>query len=89
LRESAPRRTGFTAAHGLRADSDDVFLKSQTTFEREGGSFSATLKTAGAQSITVAVTFTGLVLRKKGNQKITIDDTLNSALTATLTENIY
>ena len=33
-------------------------------------------------------TFTGLILRKKGNQKITIADTLNSSLTATVAENI-
>jgi ELWxxDGT repeat protein len=33
-------------------------------------------------------TFTGLILRKKGNQKITITDTLNSALTASVSENV-
>jgi hypothetical protein len=33
-------------------------------------------------------TFTGLVLRKKGNQKITIADTLNSSLTASVIENV-
>jgi hypothetical protein len=33
-------------------------------------------------------TFTGLVLRKKGNQKITITDTHNSALTGSVTEDV-
>jgi hypothetical protein len=33
-------------------------------------------------------TFTGLVLRKKGTQKITITDTLNSSLTASVTEKV-
>jgi hypothetical protein len=33
-------------------------------------------------------TFTGLVLRKKGSQKITITDTLNSSLTGSVTENV-
>ena len=33
-------------------------------------------------------TFTGLMLRKKGKQTITIIDTLNSALTAMLVENV-
>jgi hypothetical protein len=33
-------------------------------------------------------TFTGLVLRKTGKQKITITDTLQSALTAGVTENV-
>src|SRR5262249_46400072 len=33
-------------------------------------------------------TFTGLILRKRGNQKITITDTLNSLLTASLVENV-
>jgi hypothetical protein len=33
-------------------------------------------------------TFTGLVLRKQGNQKITITDTLNSSLTASVIENV-
>jgi len=33
-------------------------------------------------------TFTGLVLRKKGNQTITITDTLNSALTGSVIENV-
>jgi len=33
-------------------------------------------------------TFTGLVLRKRGNQKITITDTLNSLLTASVIENV-
>jgi hypothetical protein len=33
-------------------------------------------------------TFTGLVLRTKGNQKITITDTLNSSLTASVIENV-
>jgi ELWxxDGT repeat protein len=33
-------------------------------------------------------TFTGLVLRKKGIQKITIIDTLNSSLTASVVENV-
>jgi hypothetical protein len=33
-------------------------------------------------------TFTGLVLRKKGNQKITITDTHNSSLTASVIENV-
>ena len=32
--------------------------------------------------------FTGLVLRKKGNQKLTITDTLNSALTGSVIENV-
>ncbi len=35
-----------------------------------------------------AHTFSGLVLRKKGTQKITITDTLNSSLTGSLTENV-
>ena len=33
-------------------------------------------------------TFTGLVLRKKGNQKITITDTLNRSITGSLLENV-
>jgi hypothetical protein len=33
-------------------------------------------------------TFVGLVLRKKGKQTITISDTLNSPLTASVTENV-
>jgi hypothetical protein len=33
-------------------------------------------------------TFTGLILRKKGNQKITITDTLNSSLTGSVIENV-
>jgi hypothetical protein len=33
-------------------------------------------------------TFIGLILRKKGKQKITITDTLNSALTASVSENV-
>ncbi len=33
-------------------------------------------------------TFTGLMLRKKGNQKITITDTLNGSLTANVTINV-
>ena len=33
-------------------------------------------------------TFTGLVLRKKGNQKITITDTLNSSITGSVIENV-
>jgi ELWxxDGT repeat protein len=33
-------------------------------------------------------TFTGLILRKKGKQKITITDTLNSSLTASVSENV-
>jgi hypothetical protein len=33
-------------------------------------------------------TFTGLVLRKKGTQKITITDTLNSSLTGSVIENV-
>ena len=33
-------------------------------------------------------TFTGLILRKRGNQKITITDTLNSALTASVVEDV-
>ncbi len=33
-------------------------------------------------------TFTGLVLRKRGTQKITITDTLNSSLTGSVTENV-
>ena len=33
-------------------------------------------------------TFTGLVLRKKGTQTITITDTLNSSLTGSVTENV-
>ena len=33
-------------------------------------------------------TFTGLVLRKKGSQKITLTDTHNSYLTASATENV-
>jgi hypothetical protein len=33
-------------------------------------------------------TFTGMVLRKKGTQKITVTDTLNSLLTASETENV-
>jgi hypothetical protein len=33
-------------------------------------------------------TFTGLVLRKKGTQKITVTDTLNSSLTGSVTENV-
>jgi hypothetical protein len=33
-------------------------------------------------------TFTGLVLRKKGNQTITITDTLNSSLTGSVVENV-
>jgi hypothetical protein len=33
-------------------------------------------------------TFTGLVLRKRGNQKITITDTLNSSLTGSVIENV-
>ena len=33
-------------------------------------------------------TFTGLVLRKKGSQKITITDTLNSSLTGSVIENV-
>ncbi len=33
-------------------------------------------------------TFTGLVLRKKGNQKITLTDTLNSSLTGSVIENV-
>jgi hypothetical protein len=33
-------------------------------------------------------TFTGLVLRRRGTQKITIADTLNSLLTASVTENV-
>jgi hypothetical protein len=34
-------------------------------------------------------TFTGLVLRRKVKQKITITDTLNSSLTATVIENVH
>jgi hypothetical protein len=34
-------------------------------------------------------TFTGLVLRKKGKQTITITDTVNSLLTTSLTENVH
>ena len=33
-------------------------------------------------------TFVGLVLRKKGKQRITITDTLNSALTTSVVENV-
>jgi hypothetical protein len=33
-------------------------------------------------------TFTGLVLRKKGSQKITITDTLNSSITGSIVENV-
>jgi hypothetical protein len=33
-------------------------------------------------------TFTGLILRKKGNQKITITDTLNSSLAGSVIENV-
>ena len=33
-------------------------------------------------------TFTGLVLRKKGNQTVTITDTLNSSLTGSVVENV-
>jgi hypothetical protein len=33
-------------------------------------------------------TFTGLVLRKRGNQKITITDTLNSSITGSVIENV-
>jgi hypothetical protein len=33
-------------------------------------------------------TFTGLVLRKKGTQKITVTDTRNSSLTGSVTENV-
>ena len=33
-------------------------------------------------------TFTGLVLRKKGTQKITLTDTLNSSLTGRVIENV-
>jgi adhesin/invasin len=33
-------------------------------------------------------TFTGLILRKKGYQKITVTDTLNSALTGSVIENV-
>jgi hypothetical protein len=33
-------------------------------------------------------TFTGVVLHKKGKQKITVTDTLNSSLTATVTESV-
>jgi len=33
-------------------------------------------------------TFTGLKLRKKGNQTITITDTLNSSLTGSVIENV-
>jgi hypothetical protein len=33
-------------------------------------------------------TFTGLVLRKKGTQKITLTDTLNSSLTGSVIENV-
>ncbi len=33
-------------------------------------------------------TFTGLVLRKRGTQKITLTDTLNSSLTGSVIENV-
>jgi hypothetical protein len=33
-------------------------------------------------------TFTGLILRKTGNQKITIADTLNSSITGSVIENV-
>jgi hypothetical protein len=33
-------------------------------------------------------TFTGLVLRKKGTQKVTLTDTLNSSLTGSVIENV-
>jgi hypothetical protein len=33
-------------------------------------------------------TFSGLVLRKKGTQKITLTDTLNSSLTGSVIENV-
>ena len=33
-------------------------------------------------------TFTGLVLRKKGTQKLTLTDTLNSSLTGSVIENV-
>ena len=34
-------------------------------------------------------TFTGLILRKTGTQKITLTDTLNSSLTGSVTENVF
>ncbi len=33
-------------------------------------------------------TFTGLVLRKKGTQKVTLSDTLNRSITGSVTENV-
>jgi ELWxxDGT repeat protein len=66
--------TGYTGTIHFTSTDKTALLPANYTF------------TAADKGVHV---FTGLILRKKGKQKITITDTLNSSLTASLTENVH
>ena len=55
---------------------------------RRPGSFRPHLETLEARWVLSALTVTGLVLRKRGTQKITLTDTLNSSLTGSVMVNV-
>ncbi len=65
--------TGYTGTVHFTSTDSTATLPANYTF------------TAGDQGVH---TFSGLVLRKKGNQKITVTDTLNSSLTASVIEKV-